>query len=98
MVKNIEFNRKDEISMTSVYKNIGIASIVLGVLANVFMFTDLGQICGIFIPILLVAIIGLILSVLTMVLKYEKVWISIVGLLLNVLPLAYFVFLYVALG
>lgn len=91
-------DKKEVISVTNLYKSKGIVSIVLGILANVFMFTDLGQISGMLIPILLIGSIGLIISVISIVLKYEKKWISIIGLLLNVSPLAYFAILYFGLG
>lgn len=83
--------------MSNVYKSVGIVSIVLGILASIFMFTSLGQAVSLLNP-LVIGIIGLILAILSIVLKYEKKWISIIGILLNVAPLAYFVLLFFALG
>ena len=85
--------------MSIIQKSMSILSMILGILVNALMFTEVGMgIFGTLIPALLIGTLGLTLSVLSIVFKHNRKWIGILGILLNGIPLAYFAFLYLALG
>ena len=81
--------------MTKKYKKLGLVSIVIGCLLNILLFAYL---TSSMIAMILLGIIGIVLSILSLFLKYEKKWISLLGLGLNLIPLLYFALLFVALG
>lgn len=81
--------------MTSLSKNLGLVSIVLGCLLNILVFAYLASSM---MAMILLAIIGIVLSIVSLFLKYEKKWVSLLGLVLNLIPLLYFALLFVALG
>lgn len=81
--------------MTSLAKKLGLVSIVIGCLLNILVFAYL---TSSMIAMILLGIIGIVLSILSLFLKYEKKWISLLGLGLNLIPLLYFALLFVALG
>ena len=81
--------------MTSLSKNLALVSIILGCLLNILVFAYLTSSMN---AMILLGIIGIVLSILSLFLKYEKKWISLLGLGLNLIPLLYFALLFVALG
>ena len=81
--------------MTSLAKKIGLVSIVIGCLLNILVFAYL---TSSMIAMIVLGIIGILLSILSLFLKYEKKWVSLLGLVLNLIPLLYFALLFVALG
>lgn len=81
--------------MTSLSEKLGLVSIVIGCLLNILVFAYL---TSSMIAMILLGIIGIVLSILSLFLKYEKKWISLLGLVLNLIPLLYFALLFVALG
>lgn len=81
--------------MTSLSKKLGLVSIVIGCLLNILVFAYLASSM---MAMILLAIIGIVLSIVSLFLKYEKKWISLLGLGLNLIPLLYFALLFVALG
>ena len=81
--------------MTSLSEKLGLVSIVIGCLLNILVFAYL---TSSMIAMILLGIIGIVLSILSLFLKYEKKWISLLGLGLNLIPLLYFALLFVALG
>ena len=81
--------------MTSLSKKLWLVSIVIGCLLNILVFAYL---TSSMIAMILLGIIGIVLSILSLFLKYEKKWISLLGLGLNLIPLLYFALLFVALG
>lgn len=81
--------------MTSLAKKLGLVSIVIGCLLNILVFAYL---TSSMIAMILLGIIGIVLSILSLFLKYEKKWVSLLGLVLNLIPLLYFALLFVALG
>ena len=81
--------------MTSLAKKLGLVSIVIGCLLNILVFAYL---TSSMIAMIVLGIIGIVLSILSLFLKYEKKWISLLGLGLNLIPLLYFALLFVALG
>ena len=81
--------------MTSLSKKLGLVRIVIGCLLNILVFAYL---TSSMIAMILLGIIGIVLSILSLFLKYEKKWISLLGLGLNLIPLLYFALLFVALG
>lgn len=76
-------------------KNMNIVGAILGV---VTVTTFGGNVFGTLIPAILIGILGLIVSIVSVVLKNDKKWIGILGILLNGIPLAYLTFLSLALG
>lgn len=66
-------------------KYIGIIGIVLGILLNIYMFLFEGVNI---IAIALIGILGLIISILTLV-KYKEKILSSIGIILNIIPLGY---------
>lgn len=81
--------------MTSLAKKLGLVSIVIGCLLNILVFAYL---TSSMIAMIVLGIIGIVLSILSLFLKYEKKWVSLLGLVLNLIPLLYFALLFVALG
>ncbi|MFQ9955509.1 MULTISPECIES: hypothetical protein [Erysipelotrichales] len=81
--------------MTSLSKKLGLVSIVIGCLLNILVFAYL---TSSMIAMIVLGIIGIVLSILSLFLKYEKKWVSLLGLVLNLIPLLYFALLFVALG
>ncbi|MGN0144265.1 MAG: hypothetical protein ACI398_04735 [Clostridium sp.] len=81
--------------MSILQKNMNIIGAILGIITAA---TLVGNIFGTLMPTILIGILGLILSILSIVLKNDKKWIGIAGILLNGIPLAYLAFLYLALG
>lgn len=81
--------------MTSLSEKLVLASIILGVLLNILLFANL---VSSMILVIVLGIIGIILSAVSLFLKYEKKWVSLLGLVLNLIPLLYFALLFVALG
>ena len=81
--------------MTSLAKKLGLVSIVIGCLLNILVFAYLPSSM---IAMIVLGIIGIVLSILSLFLKYEKKWVSLLGLVLNLIPLLYFALLFVALG
>ena len=81
--------------MTSLSQKLGLVSIVIGCLLNILVFAYL---TSSMIAMILLGIIGIVLSILSLFLKYEKKWISLLGLGLYIIPLLYFALLFVALG
>lgn len=80
-------------------KYTGIISIILGLITNLIMFNStLGSFD--LIPVLSTAFIGLVIAIvsLTKFKQYNKKAISIIGLILNALPLVYFGLLCLAFG
>ena len=63
--------------MTSLSKKLGLVSIVIGCLLNILVFAYL---TSSMIAMILLGIIGIVLSILSLFLKYEKKWISLLGL------------------
>ena len=59
--------------MTSLAKKLGLVSIVIGCLLNILVFAYL---TSSMIAMILLGIIGIVLSILSLFLKYEKKWIS----------------------
>ena len=78
--------------MTSLSKKLGL---VIGCLLNILVFAYL---TSSMIAMIVLGIIGIVLSILSLFLKYEKKWVSLLGLVLNLIPLLYFALLFVALG
>lgn len=78
--------------MDVLQKNMNIVGAILGI---VTLTTIGGNVFGTLIPTILIGILGLIVSI---VLKNDKKWIGILGILLNGIPLAYLTFLSLALG
>ena len=76
-------------------KNMNIVGAILGI---VTLTTIEGNVFGTLIPTILIGILGLIVSIGSIVLKNDKKWIGILGILLNGIPLAYLTFLSLALG
>ena len=81
--------------MTSLAKILGLVSIVIGCLLNILVFAYL---TSSMIAMIVLGIIGIVLSILSLFLKYEKKWVSLLGLVLNLIPLLYFALLFLALG
>lgn len=81
--------------MTSLAKKLGLVSIVIGCLLNILVFAYL---TSSMIAMIVLGIIGIVLSILSLFLKYEKKWVSLLGLVLNLIPILYFALLFVALG
>ena len=70
--------------MTSLSKKLGLVSIVIGCLLNILVFAYL---TSSMIAMIVLGIIGIVLSILSLFLKYEKKWVSLLGLVLNLIPL-----------
>lgn len=81
--------------MSILSKNLGLISMLIGILLNITTFTYLAQPMNL---IIIVSIIGLILSGLSLYLKNKKKWMSLLGGLFNLIPLAYLVLLFFALA
>lgn len=81
--------------MTSLSEKLVLSSIVLGILLNILLFANL---ISSMILVIVLEIIGIILSAVSLFLKYEKKWVSLLGLVLNLIPLLYLALLFVALG
>lgn len=81
--------------MDVLQKNMNIVGAILGI---VTLTTIEGNVFGTLIPTILIGILGLIVSIGSIVLKNDKKWIGILGILLNGIPLAYLTFLSLALG
>ena len=81
--------------MTILSKKLRLVSIVIGCLLNILVFAYL---TSSMIAMIVLGIIGIVLSILSLFLKYEKKWVSLLGLVLNLIPLLYFALLFVALG
>ena len=63
--------------MTSLAKKLGLVSIVIGCLLNILVFAYL---TSSMIAMIVLGIIGIVLSILSLFLKYEKKWVSLLGL------------------
>ena len=81
--------------MTSLSKKLGLVSIVIGCLLNILVFAYL---TSSMIAMIVLGIIGIVLSILSLFLKYEKKWVSLWGLVLNLIPLLSFALVFVAVG
>lgn len=76
------------------YIYVGIIGILLGVLLNIYMFLLEGSDI---IAISLIGLLGLVISILTLV-KYKEKILSSIGIILNVIPLVDLLILYIGLG
>lgn len=81
--------------MTNLSEKLVLSSIVLGILLNILLFANL---ISSMILVIVLGIIGIILSAVSLFLKYEKKWVSLLGVVLNLIPLLYLALLFVALG
>lgn len=82
-------------------KYIGIISIILGLLTNIALFNqNVAYLLGNLFPILLIGVIGVIAGILSLTKykKYNNKIVSIIGLIISLIPLAYFGILFIALG
>lgn len=78
-------------------KYIGIISLFTGIIANIYTFFYNNNF-NIDIKFILVSeLIGILISIFTLV-KYKERIISSIGFLLNLIPLVYVIFLYFAIG
>ncbi|ELC8346066.1 TPA: hypothetical protein I9Z65_003412 [Clostridium perfringens] len=75
-------------------KYIGIIGILLGVLLNIYMFLFDGVNI---IAIYLIGLLGLIISILTLV-KYKEKILSCIGIILNIIPIGYLTILFIGIG
>ncbi|MGL9846130.1 hypothetical protein IGJ91_001289 [Enterococcus sp. DIV0765f] len=82
-------------------KIINILSLLLGIIVSIEFFTNwFGMLFSSLIPFLIMGVIGCILSIWSLMessIPIEKV-ISVCGLLLNIIPIGYFMLLYFGLG
>lgn len=83
------------------FKFINIISLLIGILVSIEIFTTwFGMLFSSLIPVLLMGVIGFILSIWSLSKNsslIEKV-ISVCGLLLNIIPVGYFILLFFAIG
>lgn len=73
---------------------VGIIGIFIGLLSNIYTFFFVSSVN--LMVVSLISILGLIVSILTLV-KFKEKILSIIGIILNLIPLVYFLILYVGL-
>ncbi|MBO3304506.1 hypothetical protein JJB75_15685 [Clostridium perfringens] len=75
-------------------KLIGIFSILMGILSNLYTFYLDGDILTL---IILISLLGIILSIIGLIKFKEKVF-NIIGLILNIIPIIYLLSIFIGLG
>ncbi|HAT4214918.1 hypothetical protein P5F33_09840 [Clostridium perfringens] len=78
-------------------KNTGVISVFIGILVNLFLFTKLGSFFNTVIPIILIGVLGICISVISIINSDKKV-VGVIGGLINLIPLAYFFILLIGIG
>lgn len=73
-------------------KNTGAISVFIGMLVNLLLFTKLVVFLNTIIPIVLIGVLGICISIISIINSDKKV-VGVIGVLINLIPLAYFLLL-----
>ena len=74
-------------------KNTGAISVFIGMLVNLLLFTKLVVFLNTIIPIVLIGVLGICISIISIINSDKKV-VGVIGVLINLIPLAYFLLLW----